>query len=216
MTRTPASAFSGRGRAFGLGPRRTFGSGPRRASIAAVPVLVVAVVLGVVAMAGGHGKTSAKPKYGGLPSWLPKSTFNPNEVLQASLRKPVLAIQGNTVSVNLAGGHVLAKLVGPMVPEDGKFPVPPTSPATFVLTLSHASGVVPISAGAFALVDERGTVRHPTITAVGGGPLLTRIPPDSTLSLRLHDVIPTGDGGLLWKPEGRHAIVSWDFNVEID
>ncbi|MGO9763362.1 MAG: hypothetical protein ACLP1Q_19085 [Solirubrobacteraceae bacterium] len=89
-----------------------------------------------MALTAGHGKASLKLKYGGLPSWLPKSTFNPNEVLQASLRKPVLAIQGNTVSINLAGGHVLAELVGPTVPEDGKFPVPRTSPATFILTLS--------------------------------------------------------------------------------
>lgn len=203
---TPAS--SGKGRAFGLGPRRAF----------AATAVVLAIALGAAALAAGHGNAGAgaKLKYGGLPSWLPKSTFNPNEVLQASLHKPVLAIQGNTVSVNLASGHVLAKLVGPTVPEDGKFPVPPTSPATFVLTLSHASGVVPISAGAFALVDERGTVRHPAIAAIGGGPLPTRIPPGMTVSLRLHDVIPTGDGGLLWKPEGRHAIVAWDFNVEID
>ncbi|MGA2455149.1 MAG: hypothetical protein ABSG93_16690 [Solirubrobacteraceae bacterium] len=203
---SPTLASSGNGRAFGPGRRRIF----------ALAAIVLAIGLGVVALTAGHGKASLKLKYGGLPSWLPKSTFNPNEVLQASLRKPVLAIQGNTVSINLAGGHVLAELVGPTVPEDGKFPVPRTSPATFILTLSHASGVVPISPGAFALVDERGTVRHPAITAVGGGALPTRVPPGKTLSLRMHDVIPTGDGGLLWKPEGRHAIVSWDFNVEID
>jgi len=195
------------------GTGRAFGPGPRRACIAAA--VLIAAVGAVVALAG-HSTASAKLKYGGLPSWLPKSTFNPNEILQASLRKPVLAIQGNTVSVNLADGHVLAKMIGPTVPEDGKFPVPPTSPATFVLTLSHASGVVPLSATAFALVDERGIVRYPTITVVGGGPLPARLAPGKTLSLRMHDVIPTGDGGLLWKPEGRHAIVSWDFNVEID
>jgi hypothetical protein len=203
----PASTPSERGRAFGLGPRRL---------LIAAAAIVVAAALGVVALTTGHSGGGAKLKYGGLPSWLPKSTFNPNEVLQASLRKPVLAIQGNTVSVNLAGGHVLATMVGPTVPEDGKFPVPLTSPATFVVTLSHASGTVPISGAAFALVDERGTVRHPTITAVGGGPAPSRVVPGKTVSLRMHDVIPTGDGGLLWKPEGRHAIVSWDFTVEID
>jgi hypothetical protein len=209
-TAGPASSaptVSGRGRAFG--------PGLRRACIAAA-ALIAAVVVAVVALVGGHGAASAKLKYGGLPSWLPKSTFNPNEVLQASLRKPVLAIQGNTVSVNLAGGRVLAKMVGPTVPEDGRFPVPPTSPATFVLTLSNAAGVVPLSAAAFALVDERGTVRYPAITVAGGGPLPARVAPGKTVTLRMHEVIPTGDGGLLWKPEGRHAIVSWDFNVEID
>jgi hypothetical protein len=204
----PQSAPSGRSRAHGPGSRRALAIGGGLLALLAAAALVTALA------GSGSGGTAAK--YGGLPSWLPKSTFNPNEVLQASLRKPVLAIQGNTVQVNLAGGHVLAMVVGPKVPEDGRFPVPPASPATFVLTLSHASGVVPISAGAFALVDERGTVRHPAITAVGGGPLPTRVLPGRTVSLRMHDVIPTGDGGLLWKPEGRHAIVSWDFVVEID
>src|ERR1700679_2657699 len=107
---SPAPTVSGRGRAFG--------PGLRRASIAAT--VLIAAVVAVVALAAGHGAASAKLKYGGLPSWLPKSTFNPNEVLQASPRNPVLAIQGNTVSVNLAGGRVLAKMVGPTVPEDGR------------------------------------------------------------------------------------------------
>jgi hypothetical protein len=204
----PRSMPSGRSRARGPGSRRAL------AIAGGMLTILVAVALGLLLASGGSGASATK--YGGLPSWLPKSTFNPNEVLQASLRKPVLAIQGNTVQVNLAGGHVLATMVGPKVPEDGKFPVPPTSPATFVVTLSHASGVVPISADAFALVDERGTVRHPAITAAGGGALPTRVLPGKTVSLRMHDVIPTGDGGLLWKPEGRHAIVSWDFVVEID
>jgi hypothetical protein len=204
----PRSAPSGRSRAHGPGSRSVL------AVAGALLAILAAVVLAVVLAGGGSGSRAAQ--YGGLPSWLPRSTFNPSEVLQASLRKPVLAIQGNTVSVNLAGGHVLATMVGPKVPEDGKFPVPPTSPATFLVTLSHASGVVPISADAFALVDERGGVRHPAITVRGGGPLPSRVLPGRTVSLRMHDVIPTGDGGLLWKPEGRHAIVSWDFVVEID
>jgi hypothetical protein len=198
---------------------RAHGPGSGRAlAIAGVLLALLAAVILVAVLATGAsaGKVASNAKYGGLPSWLPTSTFNPNEVLQASLRKPVLAIQGNTVSINLAGGHVLARMVGPTVPEDGRFPVPPTSPATFVLTLSHASGMVPIRTGAFALVDERGHVRFPRITVVGGGALPTRVLPGRTVKLRLHDVIPTGDGGLLWKPEGRHAIVSWDFNVEID
>jgi hypothetical protein len=29
-------------------------------------------------------------------------------------------------------------------------------------------------------------------------------------------VLPTGDGGLEWAPEGARPIVAWDFDVEID
>jgi len=171
--------------------------------------------------AGGHGGPAAgaarsSAKYGGLPSWLPKATTPINRVLQASSAHPALAIQGNTVSVAVGAEHVLATAVGPSVPEDGRFPVPPTSPCTFVVTFAHASGAIPIGANAFTLIDERGHVRHPRVTAMGGGPPPSEILPGHPVSLTMYDVLPTGDGGLAWAPGGGRPIVSWDFVVEID
>jgi hypothetical protein len=209
----------GGGRALGLGPR------PIPHVAAAVAGLVVlAALLGVLANA--HGGTAAVPhgtaaagsqgRYGGLPSWLPKSTVPVGRTLQASHAHSVLAIQGETVSVALAGGRVLATAVGPSVPEDGRFPVPATSPCTFIVTFASASGAVPLSARAFTLVDELGHVRHPRVTAVGGGPLPSRLAPGHPLSLKVYAVLPTGDGGLEWAPAGGRPIASWDFDVEID
>ncbi len=161
------------------------------------------------------GEASTPAKYGGLPSWLPKPKVQVNRVVQASAANAALAIQGDEVAVGLAGGHALATAVGPEVPEEGRFPVPATTPCTFVVTFARVSGAVPLSAGAFTLVDEYGHVYHPRVTAMGGGPLPTRATPGAPLSIRVYGVLPTGDGSITWAPEGR-LVAAWDFSVEID
>jgi hypothetical protein len=161
------------------------------------------------------GQSGTPAKYGGLPSWLPKSKVQVNRVLQASAAHAALAIQGDAVSVALADGRTLATAVGPEVPEEGRFPVPATSPCTFVVTFAHVSGAVPLSPGAFTLVDEFGHVHRPRVTAMDGGPLPARATPGRPLSIRLYGVMPTGDGSVTWAPEGR-LVAAWDFSVEID
>lgn len=122
----------------------------------------------------------------------------------------------DTVSVNLASGRVLATAVGPTVPEDGRFPVPATSPCTFVVTPAGASGAIPVSVSAFTFIDELGRLRHPRVTTMGGGAPPLEVLPGRTVSLKVYDVLPTGDGGLSWAPSGGRPIASWDFDVEID
>jgi hypothetical protein len=228
-------------RAFGLGSHR------RRRAVRAVAGAVVGVSLltAVLLLAGPRGSHSAPSaharragdtarsgaspsstssssssstaRYGGLPSWLPKPETPVNRVVTATAAHPALAIQGDTVSVDLAHGRrVLATAVGPETPEQGRFPVPATSPCTFVVTFAHASGAIGIGARAFAFIDERGHVRHSRVTAMGGGAPPRLLSPGRPVSLRVYDVLPTGDGGLTWTPEGGRPIVSWDFDVEID
>jgi len=158
---------------------------------------------------------STPAKYGGLPSWLPKPKVQVNRVVQASAAHAALATQGDEVAVDLTGGHALATAVGPEVPEEGRFPVPATTPCTFVVTFARVSGAVPLSAGAFTLVDEYGRVYRPRVTAMDGGPLPARAAPGAPLSSRVYDVLPTGDGSITWAPEGR-LVAAWDFSVEID
>ena len=114
---------------------------------------------------------------------------------------------------NQSGGFVDT---GPETPEQGRFPAPASSPCTFVVTFAHISGVIPIGAAAFTFIDERGHVRHPRVTAMKGGAPPRQILPGRPVSLRVYDVLPTGDGGLTWAPAGKRPIVSWDFDVEID
>lgn len=203
--------------------------------VLAIAVAVALAALTGVLASGGHGQAAGthgqnagtralatrvtRAKYGGLPSWLPKSTTHTGQIARASEAHPALEIQGDTVSVELAGGHVDATAVGPEVPEEGRFPVPATSPCTFVVTFAGASRAMPIDPAAFALIDDLGHVRHPRVTAMNGGPPPREIMPGGRpVSLKLHDVLPTGDGGLSWTPPGTgpRPIVAWDFVVEID
>jgi hypothetical protein len=215
MTSTPASVSSAEGRAIGPGPRRALLAGA-----------LVAVTIGAaVALVAGHGGASAgakaatvaaKAKYGGLPSWLPEATIPVGRIVHASPAHSVLGVEGDTVAVALASGAVYATAVGPSVPESGKFPVPATSPCTFIVTLARTSGVIPISASDFTITDEEGRLHHPEVTWLHAGALPAEILPGKPVSLKLYAVLPTGSGSLSWSPAGRHPIVSWDFDVEID
>ena len=195
-------------------------SGPRRVALAGLlaVAVAVAVVLGAVALLAGHGGAKASPsaRYGGLPSWLPKGTAPVGRIVQASPTHPVLGIEGDTVAVRLARASSYATAVGPSVPESGKFPVPRTSPCTFIVTFAGTSGVVPISAAGFTITDELGRLHHPKVMALDGGAPSSLIAPGKPLSLEIYAVLPTGSGSLSWAPVGRRPIVSWDFDVEID
>jgi hypothetical protein len=184
-----------------------------------------AVVRGTNTAAGTRDRVSAaslavstepSSKYGGLPAWLPKAKAPVGRVLHASPAHPALTIQGEAVSVDFGRATMLVTAAGPSVPQEGRTPVPETSPCTFVVTFAHTSRAIAIDPAQFALVDEQGHVRHPSVRAIGGGAAPSRIPAGKTLSLTVKHVLPTGDGALTWTPSGRRPIASWDFDVEID
>jgi hypothetical protein len=188
--------------------------GIRRAVAAVVAVAAAASVGAYLADRGNS--TPAADRYGQLPSWLPSAKVPVGRLVTATAAEPRLAVQGDTVAVRLPRGMVLATLVGPVVPEEGEFPVPETSRCTFTVTFTSASGVVPLGGKAFTIVDELGHVHDPVVTARGGGPVPARVPPGRTVTLTVTDVLPTGDGGVRWSPQGAKPIVAWDFDVEID
>ncbi len=215
--RHPGTAATGGGRAGRLGP-------PFALALAAAAATIAGLVVALLFTGAGGSTTSrhlqsasaARLRYGGLPSWLPKSKVPVGRVLRASADHPALSIQGEAVSVDLASGRVLATAVGPEVPEEGRFPVPPVTPTTFIVTFSSASHTIALSSSAFRLIDEQGKVHKPKVTALGGGAPPTQITPGRPVSVMLHDILPTGDGGLSWTPEGARPTVTWDYTVEID
>lgn len=165
---------------------------------------------------GGQAASASSGTYGQIPSWLPTPKVAVNRVVQASAAHPWVAIEGDTVAVKLAHGRVLVTTVGPVVPEEGHFPVPATSPCTFTVTFTAASGSVPISARAFTIIDELSHLHRPRVTADGGGAPPRFVTAGRTLTLAVYGVLPTGGGALRWAPQGAKPIVSWDFDVEID
>ena len=75
-------------------------------------VVIVALVVGCLVGAGSyvaltrHSSPTAPlrqsaQKYGGLPSWLPKSSVPVGRVLHASTRQPQLGIEGDAIDVQV-------------------------------------------------------------------------------------------------------------------
>jgi len=189
-----------------------------RAAAAALGIAAVAVA-GVIAFLvsrpGPHPAAAPAQTYGSLPSWLPQPSVPVGRVVTASPAHPRLAIEGDTVRVLLPGAQVMATAVGPQVPEEGRFPVPATTRCTFTITFARATGPVALHAADFAAVDERGQLHRLRLHVRGGGPLPARVPAGHTVSVVMTGRLPTGNGQLIWAPDGRNT-VSWDFSVEID
>ncbi len=201
------------GRAVAPGPRG--GRYAVLAGLVAAGVVVVLVISAGVYLARPASSTAAA-KYGGLPSWLPTPSVPVGRIVTASAAHPRLAIEGDTVSVQLAGGQVMATAVGPQVPEEGQFPVPATSPCTFIITFTQGSGRIPLRPAGFTIVDELGHLHQPQVTVPAGGAVPAGLPAGRTVTLTVKAVLPTGNGTLQWAPAGGQPVVSWDFDVEID
>lgn len=179
-------------------------------------VLAAALAVTFTVVLTDHAATAPAARYGQIPSWLPKPKVAVGRTVTASAAHPWVAVEGDTVVIDLPHGHARATAVGPSVPRSGQFPVPATTPCSFTVTFTGSSGAVPLRAGTFTILDELGRLHRPRVTAAGGGPPPARVRPGQTVTLTLNDVLPTGSGQLRWTPAGDAAIVAWDFDVEID
>ena len=186
------------------------------ALVVALAVSAAVVLIRPGGLAGASPAARSTAKYGQIPAWLPKAAVPVGRTVEASAAHPWLAIEGDTVSVHLADGRVMATTVGPAVPQQGAFPVPATTPCAFTVTLTAASGAVPVSPRAFTILDELGHLHDPWVTDAGGGSPPARVARGRTVTLTVTAVLPTGNGRLRWAPAGATPIVSWDFDVEID
>jgi len=168
------------------------------------------------ASASAAPSASSSATYGTLPSWLPKATVPVGRVVQASATHPWICIEGDTVVVHLAGHRVDATLVGPQVPKEGQFPLPRTTPCTFFLTLTNATGQIPITAAHLAIFDERGHRYTPRIRSLTGAAAPSHVGPGQSVTVRLDTILPTGAGEVVWTTNGTAPLVSYEFVTEID
>jgi len=189
-------------------------------------VLIVALAVGLLVGIGSyvaltaHSSAATRPnsadKYGGLPSWLPSASVPVGRVLHASAARPQLGIEGDTIDVGVGHSVVTVTAVGPQVPEEGQFPVPKTTPCSFDVTFTAASGPLPLRTHDFTVLDELGQLHYLQIAGIKGGPAPAQVRPGQTITLVLRAVLPTGSGTLRWSPLALKPIASWDFDVEID
>ena len=203
---------------------RTHGSGlavVRDSRYTPWTLLLLAALVAVGLLVGDHfhhGKPSNT--FGGYPSFLPKATVDGStlhKTVDASVASPALASQGDTVRVSVGSGTVLANVTGPEVPNEGlPYYQSPDSPAQWTVTLSNATGKVPLAVSQFTSSDDEGKIYHPVLVP-GQRALPSVVPAGQTLTFKISTVMRTGEGLLRWDPvAGPKFPVAWDFVVEDD
>ncbi len=154
--------------------------------------------------------------YGEIPSYLPKTKVPTGRVVTATPEHPALAIEGVGVAVRLPHGRTDATIVGPDVPEKDQGTFQNTAKVSFDATFADTYGTVLLAASMFTITDELGTIHHPNVTVMHGGQLPTTLPHGRSITLLLRTTLPIGNGRVKYRPAGRHAVVSWDFDSETD
>ena len=214
---SPDSTQAGRGSRAWSGSR---GLAFPAALLPAALLLATLTLVTLVALAG-CGSTSSSPassnSYGGYPTFLPSSTLHDgtDTVLTGTVQRPALTNQGDGVRVKTPQWTVLVTVTGPQVPGEGLPYQAPTTTCTWVVTMSGATGAVPVATADFTTIDDEGNVYRPAF--VPGQPKPPRVlRPGQTISFELRAVEATGEGLMRWAPDGRNIVAKWDFVVEND
>jgi hypothetical protein len=205
------------------------GTGARPAGAGRALVAGLALALGGVAgCSAGQGSTAsgAKPAashssnlntYGGYASYLPKSTLHQqNDMrLTGTATQPALTSEGDGVQVRTPQWSVLMTVSGPEVPGEGLPYQTPETTCTWTVTMSAATGLVPVSAKDFTSIDHLGAVYRPAF--VKGQPVPPKfLRPGQRISFELRAVQVVGEGLMRWAPNGHNIVAKWDFEVEND
>jgi hypothetical protein len=187
--------------------------GPGRAAGAAVLALLAVGAGGCSAASHSQGQN----QFGGYPSFLPKSTlhYRNDAVLTGTVQRPALTSEGDGVEVRTPRWSVLIVVTGPQVPGEGLPYQTQATTCTWVVTMSRATGPVPVSAADFSSVDQQNHAYFPAF--VPGQPLPPRfVRPGATVRFELRAVEAVGEGLMRWAPDGRNIVAKWDFVVEND
>jgi hypothetical protein len=182
------------GRALEPGPRRLF-----------------ALVLFALVLAGCGGGGSA------YPSFLPKSTLNPDvdAALVGTEVRPALQIEGLPVEVKTSAFDVRVTVSGPIVPGEGLPDQPAATTCTWTVTMKDATADVPVSVADFHSVDHLGSVFLMGLVP-GEHPPPAVLHPGQTLTFKLRAYELVGEGMMQWAPDHRHVVAYWDYTVEND
>jgi hypothetical protein len=202
-------------------PRGLRGGPGRAVGVALfVPLLIAAAGCGSAA-ARNHGHSQSQSQnqdhFGGYPSFLPPSTLHYHDdlVLTGTTRRPALTTEGDAVEAKTRQWSVRVTVTGPQVPGEGLPYQTPATTCTWVVTMSGATGPVPISRSDFTSIDELGHVYRPAF--VQGQPVPPRIlRPGATVRFELRAVEAVGEGLMRWAPDGQNIVAKWDFVVETD
>ena len=208
-----------RGTVPGRVPAVMAGTRAGRAHRGLILLAALLAALGVLAGCGTAAKPVARPTptFGAYPSYLPKDTLNDGSdaALTGTIRRPALTNEGDAVKVKTSQWSVLVTVRGPQVPGEGLPYQATETTCTWVVTMSGATGAVPISPSDFSSIDQDSNVYHPVL--VPGQPKPPEVlRPGEKVSFELRVVEATGEGLMRWAPNGRNIVAKWDFVVEND
>ena len=110
---------------------------------------------------------------------------------------------------------VMVTVRGPQVPGEGLPFQANADTCTWVVTLSEATGTVPVSAADFTAIDDQNNVYKPAFVPGRPKPAAT-VKPGQKVSFELRAVEATGEGLMRWAPDGHTIVAKWDFVVEND
>jgi hypothetical protein len=189
----PLVATRERGRASGL--RRVLG--------------VAALLICTSGIAGCGGAS--------YPAFLPKQTLDPkvDAALVGTMSRPALQVEGLVVKVETPHFDVLVTVSGPIVPGEGLPVQHAATTCTWTVTMTGATGNVPVSLADFHSVDHLGSVFLLGLVPGEHAPPST-LHPHETLTFKLRAYQLVGEGIMQWAPDHRHVVANWDYTVEND
>ena len=85
---------------------------------------------------------------------------------------------------------------------------------TWTVTVSDATGTVPLSVRQFNVQDEAG--KYHWVQPVKGSPMPAKISKDQKVTFKIHTVASAGEGMVRWAPDGKHVVALWDYIAELD
>jgi hypothetical protein len=189
---------------------------------AARPGRIAAAAGALVLLVSACGSHTHNPYAGGkfspkFPSFLPARTINANDdgILTGTATKPALTVEGEGVEIKTPGWSVRVVVSGPVVPGEGLPYQPPETTCTWTVTMSDATGPVPISLADFNSIDHLGQIYH--LTFAQGQPVPpSTVTPGKKVSFELRSYEAVGEGLMRWAPINQKILAMWDYEVEND
>lgn len=203
------------------GPRRPTPAGAGRVLVLVLAVSVavpVAVGGGTAGASGGHYPSAIPGRTTGTyPSFLPKSTLDPDDdtALVGTEAKPALQIEGLPIEVKTSKFDVRVTVSGPVVPGEGLPNPAAATTCTWTVTMKDATAAVPVSVADFHSVDHLGSVfLMGLVPGEHAPPPVLRRGQTLTFQLRAYELV--GEGQMQWAPDHKHVVGDWDYTVEND
>jgi hypothetical protein len=179
-------------------------------------------LVSLIVLSGCGSSPSSNPYAGGhfephYPSFLPAKSLDPSDdrVLTGTVAKPALSIEGEAVEVHTQAWSVLVDVQGPVVPGEGLPYQTPYTTCTWTVTLSGATGRVPVSLADFNSVDHLGQT-YPMVAVEGQPAVPTSIGPGQKATFEMRAYEAVGEGIMRWAPDRQNVVAMWDFEVEND